>query len=385
MAKDIISIGINGTNVSAAAHAHGLGWGTVLGEGGQSWNPIRNAWEGMTTRAVYRTDNGAKIGEVGSGFQNVDHIPTFERFLNPFIAKGARIDTAGSLKGGARVWMMATSGKPDAVIVRKADDRVSKNFLVAMAHDGSLRINFGPSAIRVVCRNTLAASLAEGNKIGVKHTKGAEGALLEAERLLAAIDAEIEGVAEIFRMLAGKQVTEKQIRAFVDRVWPASRKASNTPAPEVKARMDEWTDEATSPDVGADLPMIELPSIATPKAMVASNLETSFASLLARPATSLDRAAADRIAVKAEVSKVLGGDSRRVADNIVEIFEKGGARGDLAVDGVKGTGWAAYNAMTEYQTHHRGANPENRMNTLYFQDAGLPARTLAAARDTFLG
>lgn len=388
--SDKITIGLDSNNVRSACDVSKLLWSTTIGEAGQAWNPIRQSWEPLTTRAVYRTDTGAKVGEVGSGYRNVQHVETFERLLNPFLVKGAKIDTAGSLKGGARVWMMASTGRSDAVIVRKADDRVSKHFLVTMAHDGSLRVTFGPSAIRVVCRNTLAASLAETNKLRIKHTKGAEAALVEAERLIAAIDQDIEGVSEVFRALAGKSVTEKQIREFVDRVFPpATRKASATPSPEIVARMDEWTDEPTSPDALADLPMIELPaavtSIATPRAMVAGNLESSFAALMARPVSTLAMPAETTAATVARLMGKPASDNRRVADNIVEIFEKGGARGDLAVDGVRGTAWAAYNAMTEYQTHERGANDENRFNTLHFQDQGLPVRTLIAARETFLG
>ena len=69
----------------------------------------------------------------------------------------------------------------------------------------------------------------------------------------------------------------------------------------------------------------------------------------------------------------------RIYGEIETLFAKGRGN-DMA--GVKGTAWAAYNAVTEYITHERGRNADNRMNTAWFGSEG--PRALQGAVSTFL-
>jgi hypothetical protein len=52
----------------------------------------------------------------------------------------------------------------------------------------------------------------------------------------------------------------------------------------------------------------------------------------------------------------------QIAD-VIHLFESG--RG-MDMKGVKGTVWAAYNAVTEYLTHNAGNNADSRYNSLWF-------------------
>jgi hypothetical protein len=66
-----------------------------------------------------------------------------------------------------------------------------------------------------------------------------------------------------------------------------------------------------------------------------------------------------------------------VYDAILPLFESGKGN-DMA--GVKGTAWAAYNAVTEYLTHTRGRSIDNRLDSLYFgQGATLNRKALQLA------
>lgn len=56
----------------------------------------------------------------------------------------------------------------------------------------------------------------------------------------------------------------------------------------------------------------------------------------------------------------------RILAKVIPLFEKG--RGN-DLPGVKGTMWGAYNAVTEYLTHERGRNQDNRMTSLWFGDS----------------
>jgi hypothetical protein len=52
------------------------------------------------------------------------------------------------------------------------------------------------------------------------------------------------------------------------------------------------------------------------------------------------------------------------------------------IDGVAGSLWAAYNAVTEFTTHHRGHSANSRLNSLWFGDSKkVNERALKAAMD----
>lgn len=61
------------------------------------------------------------------------------------------------------------------------------------------------------------------------------------------------------------------------------------------------------------------------------------------------------------ISEVTAGS--RVLEKITPIFENGIG---MNIPGVKGTYWAAYNAVTEYVQHHRGNNDELRLDQAWF-------------------
>lgn len=64
-------------------------------------------------------------------------------------------------------------------------------------------------------------------------------------------------------------------------------------------------------------------------------------------------------------------------ENVISLFETG--RGNT-VKGVRGTAWAAYNAVTEFLSHENGADADKRYNSLWFgQNADRNSLALSAA------
>jgi hypothetical protein len=71
-----------------------------------------------------------------------------------------------------------------------------------------------------------------------------------------------------------------------------------------------------------------------------------------------------------------------VFDEIATLFEQG--RGN-DLPGVRGTAWAAYNAVTEQLTWNRGNSQDQRLETVWLRDSGVAARALPNAVSQFLG
>lgn len=291
-------------------------------------------------KAVLRVTDRAQLGTVGLNWQVVQNAKAFEPF-QPFLdAKIATIESAGSLRGGRRVWMLAKLKQPDSVIVSRADDRVAKYLLAAIGHDGTLTFRLGYTPERVVCWNTLSVALAEGEStfVSIRHTSGATKAIEALTGTIAQIDARFEKVAEVFRALAGVSIRgEKHLRQYIDAVFPPPKK------------------EEVAPD-GAQL----LAGLLNGRTHDASRLPSPFSP---------------------EGGDMTAETKRRVYEDIARLFEFG--KGNRA-PGVAGTAWAAYNAATEYNTWERGRSADNRMNNVWLDQSGPVARALPAAISTFL-
>jgi phage/plasmid-like protein (TIGR03299 family) len=274
--------------------------------------------------ATVRSTDNKILGTVGAGYRVMQN-RAFAQFFDPFLESGhATIETAGSLRGGSRVWMMAKIKKPDSVIVKKADDRVAKYLLLAQGHDGSLATFVGLTPTRVVCQNTLSAvvpaaagvkqraDVSANGTLRIRHTANAEAMLLEVKETIDRAERDFEKAAEFFRSLAGKNVrSAKKLREYVDAVFP--------------------------------------------------------------PTASKKREEAEEAGEKVE--------DRMLFSQVEALFQKG--RGN-DLPGVKGTAWAAYNAVTEYLTWERGKNQDQRLQNVFLPGSSFPKRAIEMAGKVLL-
>jgi phage/plasmid-like protein (TIGR03299 family) len=271
--------------------------------------------------AVVRESDNTELGTVGPKWRALQNEKALGWF-QPIVDAGlATLEAAGSLRAGARVWVLARITGGRDVIVEEANDAVDRFILLAHGHDGALAIRCGLTFVRVVCNNTLQAALSGDELIRILHGTRAEETLAAAREVITRANGRFDEAAKIYRALAQvKNVGAAQLRAFVEAAFPrpvgpkngggsGGDGGGNTPAPEVDGQ------------------------------------ETKS----------------------------------RIYDDVARLFESGqGAQ----LPGVKGTAWAAYNAMTEWLTHERGKDAEIRLNNSFFGPEG--GRAIAAAIDTFL-
>jgi Domain of unknown function (DUF932) len=86
-----------------AAHPH-------YGSHPPSWDGARSRWRILAPapnhKATLRSDTGALLGIVGRDYEPLDNRDAF-RFLDELIGSQLHFETAGSLWGGRRVWVLA--------------------------------------------------------------------------------------------------------------------------------------------------------------------------------------------------------------------------------------------------------------------------------------
>jgi phage/plasmid-like protein (TIGR03299 family) len=172
----------------------------------------------VTHRAVRRTSDARVLGVVGHRYaplQNKDAFAWFQPFLD---AREAALHTAGSLRSGSRIWVLAKLNRDPLVIAE--GDTVEKFILLSHGHDGSLAVRCGFTPVRVVCANTLAmAHGSDASKlIRIKHTRDVLENLANVREIMDLANAAFEATAEQYRLLARRSINQADLRKYVRRV-----------------------------------------------------------------------------------------------------------------------------------------------------------------------
>jgi phage/plasmid-like protein (TIGR03299 family) len=126
------------------------GSGVLIAPGG--FEELRDA-DDVRYVANVRSDTDQVLGVVTSSYKVVGNREAFE-FLDALIGSDLYFETAGSLWGGKRVWVLARL--PDYVEV--GGDQSATYVYCSNAHDGSMAVTAAATSIRIVCANTLGAA-----------------------------------------------------------------------------------------------------------------------------------------------------------------------------------------------------------------------------------
>lgn len=164
--------------------------------------------------ANIRTDNNAVLGVVGKDYHIVQNKDAFSFFDSIVGGDGIFYETAGALGQGERIFI--TAKLPDYIRVGSGDDVTEKYIFLTTSHDGSGSITAAFTPIRVVCQNTLNASLRNmTNVVRIKHTSGAKQRIEDAHKIMGlanTLSSQLEG---IFNEWTKVKVTDPEIKKLI--------------------------------------------------------------------------------------------------------------------------------------------------------------------------
>ncbi|MBQ8043383.1 MAG: DUF932 domain-containing protein [Clostridia bacterium] len=171
-------------------------------------------------KAAMRSDTNTCLGVVSDQYKILQNTEAFE-FFQPFLdTEVASLETAGSLKNGKRVWVLAKINRDDMIIDK--NDRVEKYILLSNSHDGTAAIKVGYCPIRVVCNNTLSAAEDSVNSqlIRVTHRGDIHATLDMVRDTMHVIDASFKTTEEMYKALAQKDnIKTEDIKKYVMAVY----------------------------------------------------------------------------------------------------------------------------------------------------------------------
>lgn len=165
--------------------------------------------------ANIRTDNNTVLGVVGKDYHIVQNREAFS-FFDAIVGGGDGIlyETAGALGNGERIFI--TAKLPDYIRVGNGDDITEKYIFLTTSHDGSGSITAAFTPVRIVCQNTLNASLKNmSNVVRIRHTAGAKQRLDNAHKVVGLANILSNELESTFNHWANIKVGDDEMKKLI--------------------------------------------------------------------------------------------------------------------------------------------------------------------------
>jgi phage/plasmid-like protein (TIGR03299 family) len=213
------------TTIAEAIELSGLGWRVerepiAVDRGDVA--TVESIWEPRCEQIVgwwanVRQDTRQVLGIVGDRYRIVQNVEAFQ-FVDQLLGSSMHFETAGSLNGGRRVWVLARL--PEHIDV--GGDPVRPYALLMNSHDGSTAIVVASTPVRVVCMNTLNLSLTRARqRYSIRHTEKVREHVHHARRVLDMSVDYYRQFKQLGDQLASEQITEARLRRVLQELYPS--------------------------------------------------------------------------------------------------------------------------------------------------------------------
>lgn len=224
---EIVAHALSSEEALAAA---GLGWEVVQEP---VYTGTQECIEGY--RANVRDSDRKVLGVVSERYKVIQNREAFE-FTDVLLGEGVRYETAGSLQGGKKVWLLARL--PQEYIM--AGERISPYLVFSNTHDGSGAVRAAVTPIRVVCSNTLNLALSTAKRAwSMNHTGNIKGKMKEAEAALFFAEQYMDSLGKEFELLRAKKVSDRQVREYIGMLLPLEEGSTPQQGRNVKRLRDD--------------------------------------------------------------------------------------------------------------------------------------------------
>ena len=163
-----------------------------------------------------RDSDRKALGVVTDRYKVIQNNEAFA-FTDELLGEGVRYETAGSLQGGKKVWLLAHM--PREYII--SGEQISPYLVFSNTHDGSGAIKVALTPIRVVCQNTLNLALAKANRCwSMIHTGDIHEKMQEARDTLLRAENYMKELGQEFENLRMKKLSDRQVTEYIEILLP---------------------------------------------------------------------------------------------------------------------------------------------------------------------
>lgn len=191
-----------------------------------------------------RDSDNSILGIVSDRYKIVQNTDAFA-FTDALLDFNAKYETAGSLRGGRTIWLLAKL--PDYKIL---GDDVTNYLVFCNTHDGTGAVKVACVPTRVVCMNTLNLALNSAKRMwSAKHTGSITTKLNEARHTLELAYDYMDGLSETADVLANSKISTDEIMKILAEIFPLDEDASDRQKNTVAKVKDEIMYCYVQPDI----------------------------------------------------------------------------------------------------------------------------------------
>lgn len=171
----------------------------------------------LEKKALIRMSDGKVLTEVGPDWNEVQNADAFQFFYDFVLAGDMEMHTAGSLKDGRLIWVLAKVKESFDLF---GGDKVDSYLLFSNPHlyGKSIDVKFTP--IRVVCNNTLTMALNTKNKVSYTQSHRTIFDPEMVKETMGLASEKFSKYKEMAEFLGKKKVTAENLLAYFDDVFP---------------------------------------------------------------------------------------------------------------------------------------------------------------------
>lgn len=167
-------------------------------------------------RVNVRDTDRKVLGVVTDRYKVIQNEEAFA-FTDALLGEGVRYETAGSLQGGKKVWLLAHL--PQEYII--SGERISPYLVFSNTHDGSGAVRVALTPIRVVCNNTLNLALSTAKRSwSMVHTGNIQEKMEEAKNTLFMAEKYMDYLGKEFDNLRRIQLTDQKVKEYIEILLP---------------------------------------------------------------------------------------------------------------------------------------------------------------------
>lgn len=163
-------------------------------------------------RALFRSDTQSALGIVSKDYKVVQPVEVMEFFRDLTTIHGMKLSSAGSLYGGKRFWALAETGNTTQAIKGDVTDGY---LLLVTSVDSTIATIAKMTSTRVVCQNTLSASMKGSSKNMVRKTHAAVWDPESVKIEMGLVDESWDSFSKSLKRLAEVEVTDKFVREYL--------------------------------------------------------------------------------------------------------------------------------------------------------------------------
>lgn len=211
----------------------------------------------VTHKAVIREDKNQVLGVVGPNWTPLQNMEAFDFFDGFLDTKEVDLESAGSLREGKIVWVLAKVKKGIGEVIK--NDPIERYFLLSNGHDGKRAVSLGFTDVRVVCQNTLnlAESSAASKLIRVIHSKNVKQNTKEIKSIIDFSNERFVADLEKLKKLTKSGINQDDIKKYVEVLFFNSKEITSTRATNKLTNIVQKINELIEVGAGADIPGVK--------------------------------------------------------------------------------------------------------------------------------